>query len=264
MTNAERHTRYRELLRQQAKFEKIWTPRILAALRSQSAPFIEYMQKEGPTPALMLIDSLVRAEPVERVLRTMYQKVGVSAGNNEYAYYLRNFPEKMNQVKAFGFNAFWRDLMNRIFGNIGAEKVTSITETEKKRIQIVLQRGQDESLSNYELANLLRSEAINDARARLVARTELGSAAGEGQELAAMQSGLQLKKTWISVRRPTTRILPRDQFDHFHMSGVQVGPGESFFVMGKNGGEFMRFPHDPTASAGNLCNCLCACIREPV
>lgn len=264
MTNAERHTRYRELLRQQVKFEKIWTQRILAALREQSAPFIDYMQKEGPTPALMLIDSLVRPEPVERILRQLYRTVGVQAGNNEYAFYLRAFPEQMNKVKAFGFNAFWRDLMNRIFDRIGAQKVTSITDTERKRIQTVLERGQNENLSNYELAKLLRSDAVNEARARLVARTELGSAAGEGQELAAAESGLTLKKTWISVQRPTTRILPRDQADHYHMNGVQVGPGEMFVVMTKNGAELMRFPHDPNASAAQLCNCLCAVIREPV
>lgn len=264
MTNAERHTRYRELLRQQAKFEKIWTPRILAALRSQSAPFIEYMQKEGPTPALMLIDTLVRPEPVERVLRQLYRTVGVQAGNNEYAFYLRAFPNQMNQVKAFGFNAFWRDLMNRIFDRIGAQKVTSITETERKRIQTVLERGQNENLSNYELAKLLRSDAVNEARARVISRTELGTAAAEGQELAAQQSGLEFVRTWISAQRPTTRRVPRDFADHYHMEGVQAKPGESFLVMTRNGGEYMRFPHDPNASVSQLANCLCGCIREPV
>lgn len=264
MTNAERHTRYRQLLRQQAKFEKIWTPRILAALRAQSAPFIEYMQKEGPTPALMLIDSLVRPEPVESVLRQLYRTVGVQAANNEYAFYLRAFPEQMNQVKAFGFNAFWRDLMNSIFNRIGADKVVGITATERKRLQGVLEKGQQENLSNYEMVKLLRSPEIHAARARVIARTETGTASAEGQELAARQSGITLSKVWISAQRFSTRRIPRDQFDHLVMHNVRVGPNEPFLVPSMQGGEYLLFPHDSNGSAGNVINCRCACIREPV
>lgn len=222
------------------------------------------MQKDGPTPALMLIDSLVRPEPVERILRQLYRTVGVQAGNNEYAFYLREFPNQMNQVKAFGFNAFWRDLMNRIFDRIGAQKVTSITETERKRIQTVLERGQNDNLSNYELAKLLRSDAVNEARARVISRTELGTAAAEGQELAAQQSGLEFRRTWVSARNINTRRVPRDMFDHLTADNQSVGPGELFFIIGRQGGEYMRFPHDPNGSAGNVINCRCACIREPV
>lgn len=236
----------------------------MAALRAQAEPFIKYMMANGPQAALLIIDSLVLPDPVQKVLQQLYGTVGVQSANEEYGHLIKTYPDLINQQKAFGFNRIWRDIMNTIFGRIGAEKVQHITDTEKKRIQAVLERGQDENLSNYELAKLLRSDAVNDARARVIARTETGTAAAEGGQIAADQSGLELAKTWISAQRFNTRRMPRDQFDHLTMHGVQVGPNEPFFVPSKFGGEFLNYPHDANGSAGNVINCRCVVVREPI
>lgn len=264
MTPAERQYRYRVLMKQQARFEKIWQPRILAALRKQAEPFIEYMLRNGPEAALYIIDSLILPDAVEKVLRQLYRTVGVQAGNEEYGHLLRTYPEKINQGKAFGFNDFWRGLLNAFYELVGADRVVQITSTEKKRIRSVLEDAANRNLTNYELAKLLRSDAVNAARSRVIARTETGTAGAKGQALAAAQTKLIFKLTWISARRFSTRVLPRDQWDHYHMHNVQIQPGEQFFVMSKFGGEFIPYPHAENASAGNTINCRCVAIREAV
>lgn len=264
MTPAERQYRYRQLMKQQARFEKIWQPRILAALRKQAEPFIEYMLRNGPEAAMYIIDSLILPDAVEKVIRQLYRTVGVQAGNDEYGHLIRTYPEKINQAKAFGFNSFWRDLMNSFYSLFGGSRVASITQTEKDRIRSVLEQSADQNLSNYELAKLLRSDAVNAARSRVIARTETGTASAKGQDIAAKQTGLMFKLTWISARRFNTRVLPRDQWDHYHMDQVQIQPGEQFFVMSKTGGEFIPYPHAENASAGNTINCRCVAIREAI
>lgn len=264
MTSAERQYRYRVLMKQQARFEKIWQPRILAALRKQAEPFIEYMLRNGPEAALYIIDSLVLPDAVEKVLRQLYRTVGVQAGNEEYGHLLRTYPEKINQGKAFGFNDFWRGLLNAFYDLVGADRVVSITETEKKRIRAVLEEAADRNLTNYELAKLLRSDAVNAARSRVIARTETGTAGAKGQDIAAKQTGLLFTLTWISAQRNTTRRTPRDEFNHFVMQNVRVMPGELFLVPSKMGGEFIPYPHAAEASAGNCINCLCTVIREAI
>lgn len=264
MTPAERQYRYRVLMKQQARFEKIWQPRILAALRKQAEPFIEYMLRNGPEAALYIIDSLILPDAVEKVLRQLYRTVGVQSGNEEYGHLLRTYPEKINQGKAFGFNDFWRGLLNAFYDLVGADRVVSITETEKKRIRAVLEEAADRNLSNYELAKLLRSDAVNAARSRVISRTETGTAGAYGQDIAAKQTGLLFTLTWISAHRHSTRRLPQDSFDHWNMEGVKIRPGEQFFVMGKMGGEYIPYPHAANGSAGNVVNCLCQAIREAV
>lgn len=262
MTPSERQYRYRVLMKQQARFEKIWQPRILAALRKQAEPFIEYMLRNGPEAALYIIDSLILPNAVEKVLRQLYRTVGVQAGNEEYGHLLNTYPEKINQAKAFGFNSFWRDLMNSFYSLFGGSRVASITQTEKDRIRSVLEQSADQNLSNYELAKLLRSDAVNAARSRVIARTETGTASAKGQDIAAKQTGLMFTLTWVSARRHSTRRLPQDSFDHWNLDGVRIRPGEQFFVMGKMGGEYIPYPHAANGSAGNVINCLCTAIRE--
>lgn len=261
MTPRERQIRYRKYMRQQAKFENEWQPKVMYALRAQSAPFIARLMEVGPESALGAIDDLVQPEPIQDVLFRLYNNVGVRAANEEYGFIKRTW---LTSQKAFGFNAFWRQIISNIFGRIGGEKVTSITETEKKRIRQVLEENSGKGLTNSQLAEKLRSDAVNEARSWVITRTEVGTASEIGKEIAADQSGLQFRRVWISAHRNTTRRLPRDSWDHWNLQGVTVGPGEKFFVMGKNGGEFLNYPHDPQGSVGNVVSCLCACVREPI
>lgn len=264
MTLAQKKKRFRQMLRQQARMEEKWLPRIMAAISQQIEPFVDYLLIMGRVPALALIDSLVSPEPMRQVLSKLYRSVGVKAANEEWRFYLDSFPEEMRQGKAFGFNRVWASLMDAIFGRIGAEKVQRITDTEKRRLRAILQNSANENLTNYDLAKLLRSSDINLSRGWLITRTETGTAQAEGSAIAAKQTGLQLNKTWLSVQRWSTRRLPEDQFDHWNMNNVTIPDHDQFLVMGKNGAELMLYPHDPKGSAGNICNCLCVVIREPL
>ena len=264
MTPQQRRARYRQLMKQQARYEAVWQPRILAALNRMAEPFIASVRENGSTVALANISTLVTPEPMFNVLSKLYNTVGVQAANNEYQHLIDTYPDLMNRQKAFGFNAWWRGIISRIFGEIGAEKVVSINQTEIRRLQHILEQSALQGLTNYQLAQKLKGSEVNLPRARVIARTETGFAGAIGQQIAADQSGLLFNMTWISAQRFSTRRIPRDQWDHLIMHDVSVVPGELFFVPSKTGGEFMRYPHDSNGSAGNVINCRCVAIREPV
>jgi hypothetical protein len=212
---------------------------------------------------MSLAASLVNPEPIARVLYQLWISVGVSAANYEYGFLIEKYPEILQQ-KAFGFNSFWRGLMQEFFDLFAARKVSSITNTERQRINRLLQEAADQGMDVYATAQTLTSDDIDTYRSRLIARTEILGASSHGARLAINQTGLQMNKVWLSARRFSTRILPRDQFDHYHMDNVSVSMNDQFLVISRAGGEFMDYPGDPKGSAGNICNCLCQVIYEPV
>lgn len=141
----------------------------------------------------------------------------------------------------------------------GLDKLsTDITDTTKEQIRQYLIQAKEQNLTMNETIALLRKSGITDYRAELIARTETGKAANIGSMVGAVSTGLVTNKEWISANDARTRRLPRDQFDHAIMDGVQIPMDERFQVPSKKRGvEFMLHPCDPMGSAGDVCNCRC-------
>ena len=102
-------------------------------------------------------------------------------------------------------------------------------------------------------ANIARHLKGSGARALTVIRTELGRAYSiAGQERFEQASTVLpgLKKEW----RRSGKIHSRPEHDA--ANGQIVGVDESFLV----GGESLRFPRDPKASAANTVNCGCTSL----
>ena len=89
------------------------------------------------------------------------------------------------------------------------------------------------------------------SRAMTIARTETHKAANTTQytkaELAAQESGLKVEVEWIATNDGRVRD------NHRHADGQKRHIGQPFNV----GGEAMRYPSDPRASAKNTINCRC-------
>lgn len=88
-------------------------------------------------------------------------------------------------------------------------------------------------------------------RAWNIARTEVLSAMNYGAEIGAEQTGLNIKKTWLAYIDKATRA------SHKAVHGTSAGSDGLFVVERTNeiGVDYMRFPGDPKASAGNRINC---------
>lgn len=89
------------------------------------------------------------------------------------------------------------------------------------------------------------------SRAMTIARTETHKAANVSQytraESAATDSGLDVVVEWISTNDGRVRD------SHKNANGQKRHMGQPFNV----GGESMKYPSDPTASAENTINCRC-------
>jgi len=261
MITVQINKRFRQLQRQQIRYEKQWAPRILSAIQADLKPVLDYLTSHSIAETLVLAPSLYRSTNTIKSINKLWIAVGLDSANSEYGNLLALYPE-IRQNKSFGFNSIWRGLIQGFFDIISARKITQMTRTEQQRINILLQKAQDQGLDVWDTRRLLLSPDVNDARARLITRTESLGAASFGATVAANQTGLVLIKRWISARRWSTRRLPKDQFDHFNMHMVTVRQDERFLVPSKTGGEFMLYPGDQEGSAGNICNCLCKVIYE--
>lgn len=261
MTRQERQARMGQLQRQQAKYEKVWQPRILNALKQQIRPFTAYMLKNGYVDALAQINVLVKPDPIQKVLAALYTTIGSQSGNEQYKYINEKFGK---ELKAFGFNQLISDMMQAFFNLFGGERVQAITDTERARIRRELERAAADGLDTIEMAKILESEAITLARSRVIARTETSTASSKGSDLGARKLGLMMNKTWLSIHDHRTRRIPFNQTDHWTMDGVSIGMDDLFLVPSKLGADLMLTPHAGGAPANQVIQCRCRAIYEPI
>jgi uncharacterized protein with gpF-like domain len=141
----------------------------------------------------------------------------------------------------------------------GADRIKDITETTIKRLKIELQRAFDNGYGIEVVArNIVKSgSGIADLkRARVIARTEIISASNKGSLDGAKDTGIPLKKEWVATMDNRTRDA------HLSADGQRVLINELFQV----DGDALEYPGDFTngASAGNVINCRCTQIYEPL
>lgn len=265
MTQAQLLSRFRQLSRLQAKQEAAWGPVLEKALSDQIKPVLAYLRDHSIPETIALTGSLIRPDVLRPPLQALYRRAGVETANSEYGFLVQQFPEIL-QRKSFGFNEFFRGLMQAFFDSFATRKITQMTSTSQQWINGRLQWALDNGYDTINAAKLIVSTGgnINKYRSRLIARTELLGVSSYGSKIGAQKTGLAMEKVWISAQRWDTRRLPADQFDHYHAHMSKVGMDEKFLILSQTGGEYMDFPGDPAGSAGNICNCLCKAIHQPI
>ena len=139
------------------------------------------------------------------------------------------------------------------FRYIGLEayrrRITSISETTRETIITQVARGFGAGLGQDGVAKLIRQAVPEIARYRsgVIARTETHGAAGYGAQGAAIETGLELQKEWISAFDERTRE------SHVQANGQKVGIDDYFDV----GGHQAKFPGDPDLPPEECINCRC-------
>ena len=127
-------------------------------------------------------------------------------------------------------------------------KITSIAETTRAQIVSLVDQGYRDGLGVAEIASGVRDRisGISQLRGALIARTETHGAANFGADVAARETGLNLRKEWVSAADERTRE------DHAAADGQIVGMDDAFDV----GGESLMYPGDPAGSPENVINCF--------
>ena len=274
----EQQTQYwKRYARQNAKYERYGVKLFSKAIADSIAPIIRHVQEFGATNET--IDRYFDPLPIQQAYTTFYTQVG----NRHRVWTLQDSRARIKAVDAFlitkeddrgrssstgnatlgvGFeNPSWlARLRNLVNGFDAASRVTSVTNTIKKRLQNTLGRAMQTELSPRGIARMLREEVpgLSRKRAELIARTETtfvaNLAAEESSREVATAVGIDLVKVWIATRDSRTRDA--------HRAMIGKRPVNSFekFVVG---GTRMDKPGDPAGGVRNCANCRCTVAYLP-
>lgn len=151
-----------------------------------------------------------------------------------------------------------RRFFNMWVDSYGLELAKDINDTTKKKLRKVLSEAIEEgdSLENKIKKLIAASDGMftedKKWRAELVARTESCTTMNAGSTALYRSEGIE-QKGWIASLDDRTRDA------HLLMDGVVVPITEKFEVpaTSQSEGAWMDYPGDPTAPAGQTCNCRC-------
>lgn len=126
--------------------------------------------------------------------------------------------------------------------------LAKINDLNYESIRSILSEGYSNGLSLSEIEQNIRKEfdLWISYRPERIARTEMLGVLNRGSLLGYEQAEIE-KLEWIATQDERTRDA------HSEIDGSVINIGERFNV----GGELMRHPGDPSASAGNIVNCRC-------
>ncbi len=185
----------------------------------------------------------------------MYWAAGQPAGERA----IRNF---LNLKAAEDMNTWERALYEWMGSQMG-NKIVLVSGTLKEWvINTILQyvdehstEGVEKIVSEVEAHIRQRWNDVKQWQIRRIVQTESLTAMSEAADVAIKSLGIKYSKTW-GISGHNTRPA------HAAMDGVTIGQNELFNV----DGELMEFPRDSKygASASNIINCRCYCIRKPL
>lgn len=142
-----------------------------------------------------------------------------------------------------------------------AQRISNVAMTTAKSLDRTITQGEANGESLEQIAQRVKDEfeTTKTVRIPLIATTEVMSAANTASFQAAFQSGLPIRKTWITMGDKRVRD------EHQDMQLVTVNLRDPFMVPTGDGYEWpMDHPGDPTAPIGLVIRCRCRLAYTPV
>ena len=248
---------------------KIWKT-FDARARSIEAPFYDAMQKaftkqnEAVNNAIKkaceenkdvgtAIENLYNKEMDKKLLHTL-----AGAFFNGLTVGAEHGLELLNKKGVKEISEETRRLFNIWIDTYGLNLAKDIDDTTKKKLRKALsesiEEGEDLKKRVAKLIEVSDEMFAEDKkwRAELIARTESCTTMNAGALELYKSEGIQYKE-WISVQDDRTRDA------HLLMDGVVVPVTDKFEVpaTSQSEGAFMEYAGDPSAPAGQTCNCRC-------
>lgn len=202
-----------------------------------------------------VIRDSIDSREITKAYSDLYTKIGITHGD-------RVTRDIVKQQKSI-FSDTYKRQVTQYLANYGGKRIQLVTSEFVEYIinQITEGLTDGQSISNI-VNNILKRRSIYRWQLLRIARTESTASAGYASDVASSTSGIVMEKVWVSAQDSRTRIVPEDQFDHYHMNEVRVPDGEKFKIPSKEFGfVFMSFPADPQGDAGNVINCRCSMIK---
>lgn len=143
-----------------------------------------------------------------------------------------------------------------------ARRVVAVSDSLRETIRRIVEEAIADNIGQEELAQRIveaTSGEIGMARARRIARTEIHAAAMFGQQVAAESSPLAFEKVWLATEDVRTRK------SHADANGQRVALDEPFVLTTESGATVrLRYPGDANGPPGEIINCRCVCLYEPL
>jgi len=151
------------------------------------------------------------------------------------------------------YERFIEEYINNQVGS----RIQIMESTTINAIREAIRKGVEEDLGPRAIAGRIRERvggSMGRRRAITIARTETHSAASYANHAVAKESGVQLKKRWVSTNDDRTRQ------HHREMNGTEVGMDEDFIVPYKGANYKMGYAGDPRGGPANVINCRCVIV----
>jgi uncharacterized protein with gpF-like domain len=243
------------------KLEDTFTPKLIRVTKSFRKQFIQDLQTHGEQYARTQLHNVILDKELTPLIQTIYKTAGL-LGAKILTDEQKKFIRQGEKAGGFGRNERWIRAVIDFLKLHMLGFVQNITSTMRDDILNVLQKAVDNGWGIAETVRQLQRADLVEARATVIARTEINRAANTGHSIAAKELPYEVDKKWIAAHDHRTRE------SHRIIDAHQVGENDFFNVpvfKGKIqiGTEEMLYPGDPNASAGNTINCRCRVIYIP-
>jgi len=151
----------------------------------------------------------------------------------------------------------WEDLVERYVREHAAVRSRKIAASTQQLVTDTLaqagREGLGEEAARKRVEEVLQG-SISSARARTIARTEVGGAQNRALLASAEARGQRVERVWLSIEDGRTRPT------HIAADGQTIAPGERFRV----GQAMLDHPGDPSGPPGEIINCRCSMLLLPI
>lgn len=238
--------------RERLGFENAIAKRVAKQFASESQAVISAYKSGGISKAEKAI--IKQRKKWTRLLKASYAAVIEHFGERIAEQLESAAPEKgtgPSETK-FEFDPFSAELLKWIRRQAGL-KIKGIEQTTIERVRAAIAEGEEANESTPQIAKRIKETYQDFGRYRsfVIARTETGAAAGVASQEAAKQTGMTLKKVWISSRDGRVRD------SHVAIDGEIKEMDELY----SNG---CMFPGDPDGPAEEVIQCRCTESYEVV
>lgn len=251
------------------KIEKRFVPYIAGVIKDYREKFISDYQYNGKDYAVSQLSTRIVHEQLVPILQSIYRVTGLMGARMTASEIKQLVTQKdMRMIlmhtkgAGFGRNQQWvQDVMKYLETHM-LKFVQKITDTMRDDIIKTLQKGVDSGWSIAETIDALRNQGVIEARAQVIARTEINRAGNVGHATAAKSLPYEVDKKWIGAgdhrERESHVMMNSRTIDELGYYDVPV-----FEHGGQIGTDHMQFPGDPNAHVSNTVNCRCRVVYLP-
>ena len=229
---------------------KAYWKRARVALQKTTAPIIAMSKEMPPETLKMMVNGLNNNEFIRSYIIELWGNVG------------SRFATDMNeQIDGLSKEEIlWEDMFRNYMFERSLKKAGSILTTQQAEINriidVVVSEGGREGWSIERISQEITKQLGRDLtniqayHAERIARTEVIGASNKGSFDAALRSGLEMKKQWL------TSGLKGVRDSHLLYESMGFVPMDFEYNMG------LKTPGDPSGSPEEVINCRCTIIYQ--